>query len=211
MAEGKTTLYLGLDPSHYCPTGQLHHLPLIEIVPTPLEKVREVLGQFDQFTHVLFTSKTTVSLLCSYLDALGHLNWNGKTVAAIGEATAATLRTKGIEPTIIAREETSEGVVEVCRPFFSDETHVFWPHSALSRSVIRDHFIRCKIPFTECHLYTSAPILLTPPPCLELYDELVFTSPSVVDAFLINYQSLPKNKILTTIGPITEQHLRKFL
>jgi uroporphyrinogen-III synthase len=45
-------------------------------------------------------------------------------------------------------------------------------------------------------------------PNLAAFDEIVFTSPSTIEAFLAIFGALPRDKILTPVGPVTEAALR---
>jgi uroporphyrinogen-III synthase len=56
-------------------------------------------------------------------------------------------------------------------------------------------------------LYDTVTQKLEPKPDLNHVQEIVFTSPSTVLAFLEIFGALPKGKKLIAIGPITQQQL----
>lgn len=200
----KPVLYLGLDATHYRSNKPIIHLPIIKIVPYPLDlpSVKQALGQFHTYTHVIITSKSTVSILLDYLKT-----GLDKKILAVGEATAHCLRKVGLEPAFVADHETSEGLVELLKTLSLEKARVFWPHSALSRRVIADYLSAEEIDFCECAFYETVPATIAELPALEGVGEIVFTSPSTVDAFMYHYGCLPEGKKLTPIGPVTAQHL----
>lgn len=207
----KKVLYLGLDPSHYKTDGQVTHLPLIDIIPTPIHdlSIQESFEQFKTYTHVIVTSKTSVQIMANYLPHFGYAqkDWEAKNTLAIGRVTAHYLKQIGIKPFIIAKEETAEGIVAEIGPIKDQDSHFFWPHSALSRSVISEFFKSHSIQLTECLLYrpcTRFPSQLIHP---HEFDEIIFTSPSTVKAFLEVFKHFPQNTQLTPIGPVTAAYL----
>ncbi len=206
-------LYLGLDPTNFVTQGQVTHAPLIQIKPYPLNQVQDELIRFPLFTHVILTSKSTVEILMSYLKLLGLDNnsWSNKIIAAIGQVTAKHLTAHGLNPQIIAQEETAEGLISELDSLTFNDAHVFLPQSRLARPLLKEYFTKRGINLLACKLYDTLPFRPRPLPDLEKFDEIVFTSPSIVDAFLTYYNKLPTNKILKPIGPITAQYLKSKL
>ena len=58
-----------------------------------------------------------------------------------------------------------------------------------------------------CPIYDTRTVQPKVVPDLTKVDEIVFTSPSTVKAFLDVFSEIPQDKKLTTIGPVTEQAL----
>jgi uroporphyrinogen-III synthase len=211
----KQILYLGLDPTHYSTEGQVTHWPIIRIVPRPLDDpaVYEALTHFNSFSHLVMTSKSTVFILRDYLLQLGidlH-KWKEKQTIAIGKITAKHLQTCGIIPTRVARQETAEGVIQELEQLSLKDAHFFWPHSAGSRPLITEYFTQNGITYTACPLYDTEPYLTGPVPSLDDFDEIVFTSPSTVHAFLKIFGAFPPHVQLIPIGPVTEAALNNLL
>lgn len=178
-------LYLGLRPK----TGTFHY-PVIRT---------EFLGvgapsDWARFTHIIFTSQTAVEYWPG--------PWN-KEIIAIGKATAAALRSKGVEPRV-APFATQEGVIELIKLI---DGCFFIPRSRLARSALTDYMEENQIPFSVLDLYDTHFQRLEPVPNLDDFDEIVFTSPSTVEGFLRIYGKLPREKKLTAIGPITQKAL----
>jgi uroporphyrinogen-III synthase len=180
-------LYLGLNPK----PGTVHY----PVIRTEFcGNLELALKQWAQITHVIFTSQTAVRY------------WPGpwdKELIAVGDATAGALREKGLAP-LIAPFATQEGVIELVRGI---KGHFLLPRSKLARSALTDYFDTCNTPYLVIDLYDTVYQQLEPVPSLDDFDEIVFTSPSTVEGFLRIYGKLPRDKILTPIGPITAKAL----
>jgi uroporphyrinogen-III synthase len=201
-------LYLGLEvPDELTKEHEVTHLPLIQIVPRPKEnpEIRQALDDLAHYTHVLFTSKTAVDLFFSYTnDFKSHAFF-----ASVGSKTADRIRSYGFTPSLIAKEETAEGLIEALSSLNLTEAYLFWPHSALSRDILTAWMESHQLRYRATIFYDTLPLIPHNLPQLGDFEEIMFTSPSTVDAFLSAYNSLPKDKIINCIGPITRHHLQK--
>jgi uroporphyrinogen-III synthase len=186
-------LYLGIDPSRYVHQGSLVHCPIIQTVPRACD---EILSIWPNITHVLFTSPSAVR----------HwpLPLAGKKLLAIGAVTAQAIK----EPSLIAPIATQEGVIALLQTL--DLGYLLWPRSTKSRSTIADYLTAQKIRFHLFDLYETETLRPDPLPNLDSFDEIVFTSPSTVHAFLELYGFFPTRKKLTPIGPITAKEIDRF-
>jgi uroporphyrinogen-III synthase len=209
----KRILYLGLDPCHYKGQGEVTHWPIIQIVPRPISDpaIREALQNFDHYSHIIVTSKSTVAILRNYLPQLGIdlQKWAQKLTLAIGQVTARHLHVCGITPYRIAQEETAEGIIQELQQLPLKNAHIFWPHSAQARAIIKDFLTTQEIPHTTCILYEPKPQVPSTLPDLKDFDEIVLTSPSTVEAFFNIFGSFPSHIHITTIGPITARFLKE--
>lgn len=202
-------LYLGLEVPHDLEHNTVVHCPLIKIVPRPIDdrNIKAAFENLHAYTHVIFTSKSAVSIFMDYAAAKGI---DGKAIQskyliAVGKMTAAKMAAQGIAATIIAEEEMAEGVVTVLEKLDLTNANVFWPHSALSRSVITDWLKDHNIQYCSFPLYDTVANIPKTLPDLDAIDEIVFTSPSTVDAFKAAFKELPEGKKLTCIGPVTKK------
>lgn len=207
----KRILYLGLDPCHYTGEGEIVHCPIIQVIPRPFSDpiISQALQNFDHYSHVIVTSKSTVAILSNYLLQLGvDLEiWKNKITLAVGKVTATHLQKNGIIPFKIAQNETAEGMIHELQQMSLTHAHIFWPHSAQSRPLIHHFLIEQHIQHTTCALYDTQVQVPQNLPHLETFDEVIFTSPSTVDAFLNIFGFFPNHPLLTPIGPITANHL----
>lgn len=209
-------LYTGLDPSHYNDSdATIIHLPLIQIVPRSSTDpfIQAALHKFSSYTHIIITSKSSVSILKEYLPLFNYTlqDWKKKLTLSVGKVTTSHLETIGIVPQIIAQEETAEGITTELAKLNLKDALFFWPRSSQARPVLEQFFNKNQLRLVKCDLYDTIPTLLQEKPDLDQFDEIVFTSPSTVKAFLAIFDKLPSNKILTPIGPITEAYLKNHL
>jgi len=214
----KTVLYLGIkkpDLSSKFIFDQekthLIHYPIIKTMPRPKKDSKDSLKYFLDFTHIIFTSKTSVNLIFDYLTSFSfpqHLIQQ-KQYIAVGSNTAKQLYKLGIKNVLVGNPETAEGVVDLLNTLPLKNSFFFWPHSSLSRNTLSNFFLINSLRYNECILYDTIPFLTDPLPDFSEVDEIVFTSPSTIDAFLLFFETLPLNKVLTPIGPVTKAALEK--
>lgn len=195
-------LYTGLElPNSYF-LQRVTHCPLITTVPLEANIP-------CNYTDVVFTSKTSVKLYFeNHFKDSSPINFY-----AVGQATAAKIRSYGHTPKGVAVNETAEGVVtmlseqDLARP----NVRLLWPHAAKARPVIADWLKQKNISHDTCVLYDTLTRQMDMKLNLDDFDEIVFTSPSTVDAFLEIFGKLPNNKKLTSIGPITQEKIESCL
>jgi len=184
-------LYLGLNP----PPHVLHY-PVITTQKLETPAISQALALWPHFTHVLFTSKTTVRY---WFEIKPDFD---KIALAIGPSTAAELLLRGITP-LIAPVPTQEGLLALTRTL--SNPYFFFPRSRKARPLLTDSL---QDPFFALDLYDTLFQRPEPLPNFAEIDEIIFTSPSTVQGFLRIFGKLPRDKILTPIGPVTEEALR---
>jgi len=74
-----------------------------------------------------------------------------------------------------------------------------------------DFFQKNHILFQDCFIYDIATQKKQPIPDLEDIDEIIFTSPSTIKAFLEIFSTIPLDKKLVTMGPITQKALSEII
>lgn len=198
------TLYLGLDPSRY--PFEVTHYPVIRTEKIVSEELVKAFQSWPDFTHVIFTSRTAVSY---WFEEYPLLKNDSKVWIAVGASTGAGLKSLGIDP-LVAREETQEGVISLLSTLDLKKSFVFMPRSKKSRPKIIDYLHLQNTRYLSLDLYDTFPQKKMPAPLLENFEKIVFTSPSTVYAFLEIYGSLPKDKCLIAIGPVTQKTLDLF-
>lgn len=208
----KKILYLGHDPCRFFCEGELTHFPIIKTVPYPLEdsNIQSAIKQFSSFTHLIITSRQTVFCLqraLKYYNISKNL-WDKKRIFYIGHATYEVGKGENVS---IANPSTAEGVVQLLESSkLASNCFLFYPHSSLARPLIREYLEKKSLSFLSLPLYTTVANQDLQPPLLEFFDEIVFTSPSTVDAFILIYGQFPLVK-LTSIGSITAEYLNQKL
>lgn len=209
----KKILYLGIDPTHFKTDGLVVHYPIIKIAPRSHNDpaLSAIFGKIKEYTHIVFTSKTSVRLFFSNLDrqgvarsSLDRIHW-----IVIGTVTALHLRDEGFEACIIAQNSTQEGLIQEIMSLDLSRAYLLFPRSSLSRPLLVDFFDEKQLRYDAFDLYDTVTNFTGSPPPLHDIDEIVFTSPSCVEAFFAIYGALPDQKYCISIGPITHAALEK--
>ena len=189
-------LYLGLDP----PVDvDVLHYPIIRTLP--LEISQKQWQAFPLFTHIIFTSKTAVKILSSY-------TLLGKKFLAIGSKTAAQIEQVGYGVSGVAVPETQEGMIELLRTQDLAGSYVLYPRSNLARDLVSNFLREQNVLHEIWDLYTTVFQKPLPVPDFDLIEEIIFTSPTTVRAFIAAFGKIPSGKKLTCIGPVTEAELQ---
>jgi hydroxymethylbilane synthase len=206
-----SALYLGLNPPQDDLTTKFLPFPIIKIVPRSFESstIKEVFLNLAKATHVIFTSQSTVSIFFDALNIYGIpiSVLNGKKTIAIGEKTATCLAQKGVMADLTPKIDTTEGIICDLDKLDLHHPRFFWPHSSLSRPLLKEYFNLKQFAFDEAILYDTIPSLPGTLPSLDDFEQIIFTSPSTVDAFLKFFGSFPQDKTLKAIGPVTAKYL----
>lgn len=214
----KKILYFGLEvPEEWKSKPsekEILHYPLIKIEARPLNEpdIFHAFAKLEYFTHILLTSKTGVRLFFQAVDFFEkpRQNITNKIFIAVGRATAKAIESHQINVNFVAKVECSEGITHLLNSLNLLEAKMLWPCSALSRDVISTFCRQKGIYLNALPLYTSVTNCAYQEALKEELpkaDELIFTSPSTVDAFIDLFGSLPKDKLITPIGPITAKKL----
>jgi uroporphyrinogen-III synthase len=197
-------LYLGTDPEN-CDLKDLVHYPIIKTIA--LEIPSHMWEDFADYTHILITSKNAAQIFLTQLKDKALLQ--NKQIIAIGKSTAAKLAQEGFAPHQIAEDESQEGIIELLKRQDLHDAYIFYPRSMLARKKLENYMIGRGIRHQICDLYETVFQKLEPSPDFSMVDEIIFTSPSTVKGFIAAFGSIPPNKKLTCIGPITEEELKK--
>lgn len=212
----KTILYLGTDPSQHIlspASARLIHYPVIKIVPRPINhpELIQAFSSMDEYTHLIFTSKNAVQVFFDNLtllpDPIPVSRLCLKKVIAIGKVTASYLAARGLPAHVVSSEETQEGVVELLSTMDLGDAYLFMPRSSLSRHILANFFEQRQLRFHACDLYHTVSCANNPKPDLDQVDEIVFTSPSTVRAYMEIFGNLPAAKKCVAIGPVTQAEL----
>jgi uroporphyrinogen-III synthase len=210
--ERKHALYLGIDPTHFKSEKIVVHMPLIKIVKRPINS-KDLLRIFEHlpdYTHIIFTSKSSVRIFLAYLQLHGHLikELSSKYVIAIGHATAYYLKSEGIEPSYISADESEEGLVRVLASLDLKDAYILLPKSSVPRTQLIHFLVEHEIEHQICILYDACEEIPKEPIDLESIDEVIFTNPLTVDAFFSIYSEIPLSIKLHPLGNVTREALR---
>lgn len=184
----------------------LHHAPLIRTEPlhTPTLPIL-----FHIASHLILTSKNAVAILMDKLQDLNLIHeLKQKEILCIGKATAEALSFLPNTKIAIAKEETQEGLLALVEKLPQDTTCLLYPRSILARPFLRQEIEKKGYRLLDLPLYKTVRDPVTTLPDLHPFQEILFSSPSTVDAFFDLNPIIPKHTKLQAIGSITEQHLK---
>lgn len=199
----RKVLYLGLDPSRFECDGDLIHCPIIKTVTRPREEIKWVLDDAPEFTHLIFSSQNGVRY---FFEAVGPCS--AVQIFCVGQATAEAVRARGYACQA-AFKERQEGVIDLLRPLNLNEAYIGVPCAVGARGVLGFYLAMRDIRHQLIPLYQTVPKEDVVLPELDRIDELVFTSPSCVDAFFAKKK--PTHQKLRAIGPVTKERLNYYL
>ncbi len=188
--------------------------PAIEITPTKdLERLDQALAELPAYQWLVFTSVNSVALTWQRMAAidLDPQSHPSLRVAAIGPATAAALRERGVEPDFVPQVFIGESVGRELPD--AAGARVLLPRAAGARPAL-PRILRARgATVDEIPIYRA--VAATPRP--ESLDDLrqgvaalTFTSPSTVQHFVfilrhagLDPLALPGDPVVACIGPVT--------
>lgn len=186
----KKVLWLGLRKPRSLVDTVYTHLPLIVC-----KREAGACPSIKACTHLLVTSQTTVEMLEGDFSHLVGI--------AVGKKTADAMRKAGLDASLVADDECSEGVIALLEGLDLSKSSIFWPHSTGSRPLIREYLKKRGVTCVEWPLYRTE---FQAPQELPSFDAVMFTSPSTVDAFVHFFGTLPeREKILCQGAPTRER------
>lgn len=208
----KKSLYLGPEyPLKSFKDRFILHMPLLKIKPLFSAEIENVFKKFSSYTDLIFTSKIGVKQFIErlYQKNIPLLTLQKKRCFCVGAATKALLAEYGIS-SMAPDNEHAEGVIEILKKELTHGVEVLWVHSKSSRPVIGEFLQSKGTSFTSLSLYQPVTIEKIEPVDFQEIKEVIFSSPSTVHAFFKQAYKLPKDLILTPIGPITAQALAEY-
>ncbi len=211
----KKTLFTGLDPAFFDLGPSFLHVPLIEIVPRPLENKdsQNMFSHLRDFTHLIFTSKNSVRIFCEYLGKVGkdlehikHLQ-----ILSIGKRTTLSLQQEGIKASMTSTQESQEGIIELLSTLSLENAYLLLPRSAIARPNLTHYLVEQGIHHFHCDLYDT--IYKEPDQQIPFDEvsEIVFTSPSTVNAFFSFFPHVPSHIQIKCIGSVTQHALNQYV
>lgn len=215
MVMQKSVLYLGIDAKHYKSDKPIIHMPLVAVEPRPIDsiEIRRIFSEILSYTHLIFTSKSSVKLFVNYLGQFGYgVNvLDGVHIISIGQIAAFYLREAGIFPTYIASDETQEGVIRTLAHLDLTNANILLPRSSSARPLLSHYLVEHGIRHQICTLYDMRKNRPYEIPDLSIIDEAVFTTTIAVDGFFELYKEVPRHIRLHPLGPMARERLRHVL
>ena len=189
-------------------------LPTLEIVPIASEEDLEAMSQrleAREYSWCLLTSANAVEFVMSHFERRGR---DGRlfncSLAALGSATAASLRRHGLRPDLIASEFTSAGLMDAMRQA-GVGGRVLLPRAEGGNPALVDGLRAAGCEVDEVVLYESRPPAEADPEAVQLLrdgriDVVTFASSSSVHnlaSLLEDDFRLVADCVIGCIGPVT--------
>jgi uroporphyrinogen-III synthase len=205
----RRVLYLGTHVPSFQEGIDFVHCPIIEIKGRDLESLRLAFLQFPKSTYLIFTSRHAVVLTMeAVLYFFGdYAMLKNKIAIAIGPATKEALSLYDIR-CLQTQVSTQEGVISLLDQIDLTDAYLFYPRSSRARPHLAMYLEKNKYQHYICDLYDTCFSTVVNIPPLEEFHEIMFTSPSTVEAFFSQIRSIPQHIKLTAIGPITQQAIK---
>jgi uroporphyrinogen III methyltransferase/synthase len=213
LKRNKRILFTGLSKERFFEKCVYFHLPLIKI--EPLRDYREFDGylrKIREFDWIVFASRYGVEYFFKRFQALGYdarILGNIK-VAAIGNSTRNRLLDFGIAADLVPRKESSEGLLARFQKENLKGKRIFLPRSDISDKGLEKGLKRFGAEVSASFAYRNVMPDDLPDLDLKSFDEIMFTSPSIVRNFKKRYKNLPEHIKVRCIGEVTLREAKKW-
>lgn len=213
LKKTKKILFTGLSKERFFIEGFYFHLPLIKI--EPLEDYTEfdsLLRDIDTYDWIVFSSRYGVQYFFERLYKLGFdTRWlRGVSIAAIGNSTKSRLLDFGVIADLVPQMESSRGLLSEFEKINIEGKRIFLPRSNLSDKGLTIGLENQKANVVSSLAYRNVMQDDLPDLDFELFDEIIFTSPSVVRNFVKKYGRPPKGIKINCIGDVTLNEAKKW-
>ena len=204
-------LLTGTTQSEYKHMGDVTHTPLIKIE----KQTKATLSDKDVaiFDWLVFTSRYGVRFFFEILDdlnidvrKLGQIK-----IASVGKITTAELNKHRFYPDIESATESAEGLINNFKSIKLTGKNILLPRSDKGLIYLSEELEKLGNYVTDLPVYTNKPNDEAEKLDISQFQKIVFTSPSVVDAFKSLYGELPTGIQLLAKGKTTESKIKKEL
>ncbi len=205
-------LVTGTRTEPFAHLGEPIHTPLVNTVPAAdRNAVRRAIERLDRFDHVAFTSRNAVDHFLNELRAAGRdaRALAGRTVAAVGEATAAALSRRGLAADVVGAGTGAEGLLAACAAAGVRGARILLPASDRARGTLADGLRDAGNRVEVLVVYRT--VTRADPVREELagISLVAFSSPSGVAAFRDLYgRRLPEHLCFVALGELTARAAR---
>lgn len=175
--------------------------PTIRLEPADPAPLDAAIRDLDGFDWVIFTSRRGVEALFARLDALRRpaADVARRKVAAIGPATAAALRERGIAPALVPHQYVAEAILAEIGDVRG--RRVFLPRADIARKALAEGLAAKGATVVEVAAYRTVGAG-DPAPALDDVDAVTFTSSSTVRHFVESGAAVGHARVVC-IGPVT--------
>ena len=208
----KRILVTGTSTKRFEKTGELLHVPMIEIRPVRnCRALDAAVGCVNDYDGILFTSRHAVRYFLERLrkKIKSVRVLRSKRLIVIGKTTADELSRFGLKAERLPEEETAESMVKLLKRSPVKGKRFLIPRSDLARDLIAEALRGRGARVDPVTAYRNV-CPKAKKQDLSRIDEVVFTSPSTVKNFMKIYRGIPARIKVWAIGPVTHACLNLF-
>jgi len=198
-------------------------VPTIEIgPPDDFGPFDAALTSLSQYQWVVFTSANGVTAFMTRLFSAGKdvRALGGAKIAAIGPATAESLRAYGLNADVVPHAFKAEVLLEALSPQVAPGTRMLLARAQIAREILPQGLVRLGAKVDVAPVYKARPPKEIPPEAEAALKEgrvdiLTFTSSATVHNFVKllgkeRVQALAAGAVVASIGPITSATLKEY-
>ena len=205
-------LVTGTRTEPFAHLGEPIHTPLVDTAPaTDRTAVRRAIDRLEEIDHVAFTSRNAVDHFLRELRAAGRdaRALAGRTIAAVGEATAAALSRRGLAADLTGAGHGAEGLLDAYAGAGVSGARILLPVSDLARDTLADGLRAAGNRVEVVAVYRTVPCAYPVREELAGISLVAFSSPSGVAAFRDLYgERLPDHLEIVALGELTARAAR---
>ncbi|KAA6334125.1 Uroporphyrinogen-III C-methyltransferase [termite gut metagenome] len=204
-------LLTGTSRKEYEDCGDITHTPLIKIHKIENnERLYASLRKMNTFDWIVFTSRHAVRY---FFEAWHELEldiraFSNVKIASVGKTTSAELRKYQIYPDMESETESAEGLIQYFKEAGVRNERILLPRSDIGLKSLSEELIKLGNHVEDIPVYTNTVNDEVEKINPALFQKIVFTSPSCVDAFMQIYGEIPVGVQLIAKGETTERRLK---
>lgn len=186
-------------------------LPAIAVAPpADLQAVDAAARRVNEYTWVVFTSRWGAHVFLTRLCAVADLRTMAPVkIAAIGPETAHTLGEWGLRPDLVPQAPDANSLARAIAGQLRGGERILWPTSSRAGTYLQEVLGEAGAVVDRLEAYRTV-LEPLPPVTLEPGDEVVFTSPSTVEAFFASGNTLIEGVVARCLGPATAAAIRRY-
>jgi len=198
--------------------AKLLSLPMIEIIPSPLDtKMAEYLNGLEKYDWIFFTSKNgVINFFKQLIDKKGDTELpKSVKLAVIGYKTGLELEYYGYAPTFISEENTAEEFLNrFCAKYQPKNLNILLSLGNLADHTLQNH-LSVQNTMHRINVYQTIKPDHVDTEIIELlkndhYDMIIFTSPSTFHNFCSFYDETIVGKLrMVSIGSVTTKAIQQ--
>jgi len=211
--KSKKVLFTGISKERFFGQEAVFHLPVIKIIPLKdYRKFDQELKSIADFDWLVFSSRYGAQYFFERLNKIGFdaRVFNQARIAAIGDSTRRRLLDFGMVADLVPKDESARGLINVFKKIDINGKRVFIPRSDLSDKGLEEGLRKQGAEVTAPVAYKNIMPQDLPDLNLDLFNEIMFGSPSGVRNFIKRYGRPAKKTKISCIGDVTRREAKKW-